>query len=345
MDKAGTLQFDVAEDESFLDYAYERGWTDGLPVVPPTAARVARMIDAAPRGLVDSLGVIEPRGGEATIERVAINAVMAGCKPEYFPTVLAAVGLLARPEMNTGAMQATTSPATPLLVVNGPVRGQIGLHAGRGCLGPGTRANVTIGRALRLILQNIGGGVPDQIDKSTHGLPAKFSLCLPENEEDSPWPSLHAELGRPQGESSVTMTSVISISNVRLPDPRPHDVADEILILGDALAQRGSKSVQVGNGSPVLVLSVGTARIFADSGYDKNRLRLEVFDAAKRPGETYTNQPLTHYLREAGQILPCAKAEDILIVVAGGPEPNQALCMTSFVDSGVVTAPVLPAGS
>ena len=345
MGRAGTLELELTDEESFLDYAYEKGWTDGLPVVPPTLARVARMIAAAPQGQLDSLGLIEPRGGEATIERIAINAVMAGCKPEYLPTILAAVSLLARPEMNTGAMQATTSPATPLLIVNGPVRGEIGLHAGRGCLGPGTRANVTIGRAIRLILQNIGGGIPDQIDKSTHGLPAKFSLCVPENEEESPWPSLHEELGRPKGKSSVTMTSVISISNVRLPDPRPNDVSDEILILGDALAQRGSKSVQVGKGNPVVVLSVGTARIFASSGYDKDRLRQELFDAAKRPEAAYANEPLTHYLRVDGQVLPCVEPADIIIVVAGGPEPNQALYMTSFVDSGVLTAPVLPADS
>lgn len=337
---SGLVELAIGADEHFFDIADERGWTDGLPVVPPTEERVARMMAAAPDGTPKSLGQVAPRRGEASIERVAANAVMAGCRPEHFPIVLAAVSLLCDEAMNTGSMQATTSPATPLVIVNGPIREVAGIHSGRGCLGPGHRANATIGRALRLVLINIGGGVPDEIDKSTHGLPAKFTLCLGENSEESPWPSLHDERGLIPGTSSVSMTSVLSVINVRLPDPRPTSVENEIAILGDALSLRGSKSVQVGGGRPVVVLSVGTARILAAAGYDKSRLRKALFQSALRPGDDYADQPLTRYRREDGMVLPTTGPDDIVIVVAGGPEPNQALVMSSFVDSALLSAPV-----
>lgn len=333
---------DVALDDpaDFSEYAYEQGWTDGLPVVAPTPQRVARMLAGTSRDRYEVVARLGPRGGEATVERIAVNAVLAGCAPEYLPVLLAAADLLGRPEMNLSAVQATTSPATPLLVVNGPIRDAIGLNCGRGCLGPGTRANATIGRAVRLLLINVGGGVPDLIDKSTQGLPAKFSLCLGEHEESSPWPSLLTELGWPRSASGLTMTSVISLANVRLPDPRPGSLHQEIALLADALALRGSKHVQVGAGNPVVMLSPGTASIFAADGYDKRRLREELFTAATRPGTEYPDQPLTSYRRDGGNVLPCASPDDIVVLVAGGPEANQSLVMSSFVDSPVLTTQI-----
>ncbi|MQA06593.1 MAG: hypothetical protein GEV07_29115 [Streptosporangiales bacterium] len=330
----------LADEQDFSEYAYEQGWTDGLPVVAPTPERVERMLAATDRDRYEEVAQLGPRGGAATVERIAVNAVLAGCAPRYLPVLLTAAELLGRPEMNLSAMQATTSPATPLLVVNGPVREAIGLNCGRGCLGPGTRANATIGRAVRLLLINIGGGVPDVIDKSTQGLPAKFSLCLGEHEEGSPWPSLLADLGWPDTASGLTMTSVISLANVRLPDPKPGSLHNEIAMLGDALAMRGSKHVQVGGGNPIVVLSPGTASIFAADGYDKQRLREELYLAATRPGAAYADQPLTSYRRDGDAVLPCATPDDIVVLVAGGPEANQSLVISSFVESPVLTSPI-----
>ncbi|WP_344411534.1 hypothetical protein [Pseudonocardia ailaonensis] len=327
-------------EEDFAEFAWREGWTDGLPVVAPTPARVDRLLAEVDLDRAHVVGVIGPRGGEATVERIAVNAVLAGCPPETFPVVVAAAGLLAAPAMNIAAVQATTSAATPAIIVNGPIRARAGLHGGRGALGPGYRANATIGRAVRLMLLNIGGGVPDEIDRSSHGLPSKFGVCFAENEEESPWPGLAAVRGHPG--SAVTMTSIISLTNVRLPDPRPGAVDDEIAIIADALATRGHKHVQSGAGNPVLVLSPGTAAILDRSGFDRDRLAEAVFEVARRDGSGYTDQPLTRYRREGrgGRVLPYGSPDDLVVVVAGGPEPNQALILSSFVDSPVLTVPI-----
>ena len=161
----------------------ERGWSDGLPIVPPTVARVERMLDYCDRPWSEPVANIPPRYGAATPLRLAANAVMAGCRPEYFPVVVAAMRALATPRYNLLAVQTTTNPVTPVLVVNGPVRMRIGLACGRGCLGNGFRANATIGRAIRLALLNLGGCTPGEVSKATHGFPGRYAFCFGELEE------------------------------------------------------------------------------------------------------------------------------------------------------------------
>ena len=171
--------------EAVLDAFVTREWCDGLPIVPPTADRVRVMLGDAEPGR--ALGAMPPLWRTATLEAIAVNAVMAGCRPEYFPVIVAAVDAMLDPDFNLYGVQATTHPVAPLVIVNGAYGRRIGLHAGSGCFGPGFRANATIGRALRLILMNVGGAWPGRHDMATQGSPAKFSYCIAENEEASPW--------------------------------------------------------------------------------------------------------------------------------------------------------------
>jgi hypothetical protein len=179
-----TLDVDDAP-EALLEAFLEREWADGLPIVPPTPERVAAMLGA--RDPARSLGAMPPLWREATLEKLAVNAVMAGCRPEYFPLVEAAVEAMLDPTFNLYGVQATTHPVAPLVIAHGPYARAVGVHAGSGCFGPGFRANATIGRAIRLVLLNVGGAWPGRHDMATQGSPAKFSFCIGENEDASPW--------------------------------------------------------------------------------------------------------------------------------------------------------------
>src|SRR3989442_5982883 len=165
---------------------FERGVTDGLPVVPPTRARVEAMLQATRRAPGWLLGELPPNYGRVTVEKVAINAVMAGCRPDYLPVVLAAAECACEPAFNLHGVATSTHFSTPLILVNGPVRTRIGLNSGFGVFGPGYRANATIGRALRLLMINIGGARPGEISMSTFGHPGRYTFCIGENEEASP---------------------------------------------------------------------------------------------------------------------------------------------------------------
>ncbi|MGH7746307.1 MAG: hypothetical protein ACREQ5_16335, partial [Candidatus Dormibacteria bacterium] len=186
-----------------IELMYQAGWTDGLPVVPPLQELVddfVRFVDGSPE---DVVGEIPPLGGKATLAKVAANAVMAGCRPEYMPVVLAALDAMLDEKFNLGGMQCSTHLSTPLLIVNGPIRHELGINCGANVFGQGWRANATIGRAVKLILVNIGGAVPGETDKATLGHPGKYSYCIGENEEESRWDPLHVERGFKRDDSTV----------------------------------------------------------------------------------------------------------------------------------------------
>ncbi|MBI3300687.1 MAG: hypothetical protein HYZ72_01200, partial [Deltaproteobacteria bacterium] len=191
-----------AQNDDPVELLFARGVTDGLPVVPPTEERVKRMLAGADRDPQELIGTVGPNYGRATVEKVAINAVMAGCHPSYFPVVLAGVAALSDEKFNAHAINVTTFSATPLAIINGPIRQEIGVNCGHNALGHGFRANATIGRALRLIIMNIGGAKPQEITKATMGHPAQFTFCVGENEEESPWEPLHVERGFGREESA-----------------------------------------------------------------------------------------------------------------------------------------------
>ena len=180
---------------AMFSFFSERGWTDGLPVLPPTLPAVRKMVAAGGKKADVILGVIPPLNGVATVEKIAANAVMAGCLPDYFPLVLAAVRGMTRAGYNLAGLQTTTGNIAPLAIVNGPCRNGLGINYGANVLGQGWRANATIGRAIRFVMTNIGGARPGIFDKSTMGQPAKYTFCFAENEEESPWQPLHVERG------------------------------------------------------------------------------------------------------------------------------------------------------
>ena len=189
-----------------IEQLYEQGVTDGFPVVPPTRARVDRMLaGAADRAPDELIGTIGPCYGEATVEKVAINAVMAGCKPDYFPVVLAGVEGLCDERLCTHGLSVTLFSAAPWAIINGPVRLQVGLNCGHNALGHGFRANATIGRALRLVIMNIGGARPHELTKATMGQPGQYSAIIAENEEESPWEPFHVERGFSEDDSAITL--------------------------------------------------------------------------------------------------------------------------------------------
>lgn len=186
---------------------FERGVTDGLPVVPPTRERVERVLATVGRKRDELIALVPPNYGPATVEKIAINAIMAGCLPSYFPLVLAAVEAACDPVFNLHGQSGTTNAASPLIVINGPVRGRVGLNCAAGVFGPGYRANATIGRALRLVMINLGGAKPGQTSMSTFGHPGRYTYCIGEYEEASPWEPLHVERGFRVDESTVTVFS------------------------------------------------------------------------------------------------------------------------------------------
>jgi hypothetical protein len=197
------VEVSAYEDEA--EALYERGWTDGLPVVAPTEARVLRMLGGTARDPGDVVAIIPPDLVDGTVEKIAINAVMAGCKPEYLPVVLAAVEAACTDEFNIHGVLATTMPVGPVIVVNGPVRARIGMNSGGNVLGQGNRANSTIGRALQLVIRNVGGGRPGEVDRATQGNPGKVGMCFAEDEEGSPFEPLHVSRGFPAVASTVTL--------------------------------------------------------------------------------------------------------------------------------------------
>ncbi len=201
--RARRIEIAAGDDEH--EFMFEQGLTDGLPVVPPTPERVLRMLGGTRRDAQEVVAIVPPNLAPATVEKVAINAVMAGCKPEYLPVVLTAVEAMCTDEFNIHGVSATTMGATPAMVVNGPIRSRIGMNGGLGALGAGNRANATIGRAIRLVLRNVGGAKTGGTERSTMGSPAKFTLSFAEWEERSPWNPYHVDHGFQPDDSVVTL--------------------------------------------------------------------------------------------------------------------------------------------
>jgi len=200
---ARTVEFSAAEDE--FEAMYARGWTDGLPVIPPTRERVLRMLTGTTRHPQDVIAIAPPDLVELTVEKIAINAVMAGCLPEYMPWVIAALEAVCNDQFNMHGVLATTMPVGPVIICNGPGTRAIGMNSGINAFGQGNRANNTIGRAVQLTIRNVGGGRPGEVDRATHGNPGKISFCFAEDEEGSPFTSLATERGVPLGQNAVTV--------------------------------------------------------------------------------------------------------------------------------------------
>ena len=321
-----------------LEDMFERGWTDGLPVVPPTRERVDAML--AGRDPSQSLGPVPPALGEATLERVAACAVLAGCRPEYFPVVLAAAEAALDPAFNLNGQAVTTSPPGQILVVNGPVRDGVGLNAGMGALGPGRRANMTIGRALRLVVTLTGGAEPGGLDRATLGHPGKLSFCIAENEEASPWEPFHVERGFAAESSTVTLLagdSPLSISDHR--STSPEELA---ATLGWAASTQWSPFWWPLEARSLFVLCPEHAALFAEAGWSKERVRGAIFEAVRRPAGELDHGETTPLVKASAGEEPVhkwASPEDVLLVVAGGEAGrfSAAIGPSLGMDAAVVT--------
>jgi hypothetical protein len=329
--RATVTRITVDDDpEAIFDRFAREGWTDGLPIVAPTEERVARMLAGSDLDPAVSLGPMPPRWGQATVGTLAVNAVMAGCTPEYFPIIVTAVRAILDKRFNLYGVQGTTNPASPVLIVNGPIARAIGLNARGNLFGPGFRANATIGRAIRLIMTTIGGGVPQQADKSTLGSPAKYTCCFAENEAESPWTPLHVERGFEAGTSTVTAFGGAAPANIIEKSKTAGEMLDTI---ARAVAVSGSNNMFMSQ-EALIVLGPEHAAIAAREGIDKERARQMLFARAVIPFE--------HIGQSNADVLsvwrgPCIedangrrvlrvveKPDDLVIVVAGGAGNHSA---------------------
>jgi hypothetical protein len=312
---AAAMSSPATDDE--MEEMFERGWTDGLPVVPPTVDRVEAMLGGADGSA--SLGPVPPSMGEATLERVAACAVLAGCRPEYFPVVLAASRAVLDPAFNLHGQAVTTQPAGQLVVVNGPVRHEIGLNSGMGALGPGFRPNLTIGRAVRLLVTLCGGAMPGGLDRATLGHMGKIGFCVAEDEETSPWEPLHVERGFEPGQSVVTVIGSDAPQNIS--DHRSRTPEDLAHILAWAAASAWSTNWWPLAEPSVFVICPEHAAMFREAGWSKQRLREFMFAAVRQPagqlrrGET---TPFVHTADPAAEVPKWASPEAIVLIVAGG---------------------------
>jgi hypothetical protein len=336
----------LVEVEDDLDAVYrltsERGWGDGLPIVPPTQERVEAMLAQGKRDRYDVVARVAPGFGAATVERIAINAVLAGCHPAYLPVLIAAVEAVSESQFNLQAIQATTNPVAVWLIVNGPVAQRLEINNAFNCLGQGRWANATLGRALRLILQNVGGALPGEMDRATHGQPGKLSFCCAENEAASPWEPLHVTRGLAAGTSAVTVVGASGTLNM---NTHAKDAADIIRVLADSMAFAPSNDYWIG-GEPWLILSPEHAEVLSRDGLSKADVQKQLWEASKMAAARMALKDFerTRISRrsELGEINPdtllpiSTRPEDIGIIVAGGPGTHSVYVPT-FGDTRSVT--------
>ena len=331
----------VAELEDEMEAMFDRGWTDGLPVVPPTEVRVLRMLAGTTRAPDEIVAVVQPDLVECTVEKVAVNAVMAGCKPEYLPVVLTAVEAACSDEFNAHGLLATTYFSGPVVVVNGPIAAAIGMNSGINALGQGNRANATIGRALQLVIRNVGGGRPGGVDRATLGNPGKYTFCFAEDEKGSPWESLAAERGAPPGSSAVTLFAGEGVRGI----------VDQISRDPESLARTLAAGLR-GVAHPkllmafdaMLVVSPEHARVFHEAGWDKARLHAELSDLLQLPGSELVRGAggIAEGIPEAlaGATLPKFRPGGLLIVHAGGQAGMFSAIIGGWVSGATGSQPV-----
>lgn len=315
--QARRVEIAALEDEQ--EAYFDRGWTDGLPIVPPSEGRVLAMLGGTSRSPDEIVAIVPPDLAPCTVEKVAINAVMAGCKPEYLPVVLAAVEAACTDEFNIHGLLATTMSAGPVLIVNGPIRKRIGMNSGGNALGQGNRANSTIGRALQLVIRNVGGGRPGEVDRATLGNPGKVGFCFAENEEDSPWTPLSSGFGYAAGTNTVML----------FPGEGPRTIVDQIARDPDSLVESFAAAMKsmltpkmVMAFDVILVVSPEHARIFREASWSREDLLAKLHAATIMNGDDLVRG--AHGIAEGlpdsvrGKQIPKFRPNGIHLVHAGG---------------------------
>ena len=309
VDVTGTL-------DDAIELCYRKGWTDGLPVIPPTEDRVLEFLDFVGRHPSDVIGVEPVRGRVITAEKVAVNAVMAGCLPEYMPVVLAAVECMVPPEFNLHGSSASTSGSAPLLVINGPIRHKLGFNSGFNLFGPGPdrRANATVGRAIRLLLINVLENHPGVLDRSTIGHPGKFTYCIAEDEENSPWEPLHVERGFPAEASTVTVFPCLGPTQLE----QRRAGTPEMVLTAVADSMLGFSH---GHGEILLIMPPEYAAFFKEANWSKAMVREFLYKKARRTRGEWAavyRAELPLLGTESEEIPVCMTPEAVVLLAAGG---------------------------
>jgi hypothetical protein len=337
-------RIELADAEDEAEAMLARGWSDGLPLVPPTPERVLAMLAGTTRSPGDVVAVVPPDLVPCTVEKVAINAVMAGCKPEYLPVVLAALEAACTDAFNIHGVLATTMGVGPIVVVNGPIRRAIGMNSGINALGQGNRANSTIGRALQLVIRNVGGGRPGEVDRATYGNPGKVGFCFAEDEEGSPFEPLSVSLGAKPGANTVTLFT----------GEGPRTIVDQLSREPESLARSLASCLRtvfhpklVLGFDAMLVIGPEHARIFQEAGWDRARLLARLSELLLVSGGEIARDadgiaegiPVPGEARE--QRFPKFRPGGLLIVHAGGPAGLFSAVIGGWVSGGTGSQPVM----
>jgi hypothetical protein len=324
---------DVDDYHAAVEHFFAIGWSDGLPIVPPTPELVEHMLAAVPEAPTDVIATIPPSNAAATTELIAINAVMAGCTPQMLPVVIAAVRAASAPEHNLAGVQTTTHSCVPLIIVNGPHRQSLGFNSREGVFGAGHRPNGTVGRALNLVLRNVGGNHPGVTDQATFSHPGKWAFCIAENEAESPWEPFSVARDFAASEDVVTVFSCeapVGVIGINAP------VSRQLTALADTLSRVGANNVQV-MGEVLVVIASGNAPAFAAEGWSRADVQRFLWRHATRaqrdvaglvyPQEHEKHSPVWLDRTDPDEAVPVTAApEDIHVLVAGGIGYFNAVC-------------------
>ena len=334
-------RIEIGGQEDEIEAMFDRGWSDGLPVVPPTPSRVLAMLEGTDRDPSEVVATVPPDLVECTVEKVAVNAVLAGCRAEYLPVVLAAVEAACTDAFNMHGLLATTYFSGPMVIVNGPVSRAIGMNSGVNVLGQGNRANATIGRALQLVVRNVGGGRPGGVDRAALGNPGKLGWCFAEDEAGSPWEPLCESRGSSPGQSAVTLFAAAGVTPVvdqssRTPDSLARSFAAVLRTVAHPKLVIGFDAV--------LVVCPEHARVFRDAGWDRARLMTELSGLLTIPGDELVkgfggiDEGLPDWA--AGRLLPKFREGGLLVVHAGGGAGMFSAVIGGWASGAVGSEPV-----
>jgi hypothetical protein len=332
--------------EAVNEHFHAEGLTDGLPIIPPTPEAVRRMLTYTDLDPQDVVAIVPPMKGQATVEKIAINTVMAGCLPQYLPVVITAVQALAHDAYNLYGILATTHPCSNLVIVNGPIAHELEINAGYNVLGQGRRSNASIGRAVRLIMTNVGGALPGTVDRATQGSPAKYTYCFAENQSQSPWEPFHVERGYPPETSTVTVVGAEAPHNIN--DHGSISARSLLTTVAGTMAILGSNNA-FGRGQPLVVFGPEHAATLAADGLTKHQVKTWLYEHSKIIAGRFSPENFARFTqREAERlgtitpeaVVPCAaSAEDILVLVAGGAGKHSCFIPT-FGRTQAITRPL-----
>lgn len=351
-DQLSSRRWEVTDAFEATELFYEKGWTDGLPVLPPTEDRVSEMLDAAGLAPDQVVGTFIERRLQITAEKIAINAVMAGCLPGYMPVVVGATKALLHPDFGPHGILATTAGAAVMLIVNGPVTRKLGFNSGLNCLGPGNRANATIGRAVQLITRNLCRQVPGVLEKSVFGSPAKYTFCFAEDETDERWMPLHVQRGYSRDTSTVTIFPASGGGHLVVNN---ESQSPEEMLMSVARKMRSVHISRFGYSFQTILLCPEAVRMLAGHGWTKENVKQFLYEKATwSVAELRTPPRLVRTVEVNGidltkPIQPgdhethysiVAEPDAILVVAAGSPSPRMMMVVPSSAEYKIESAPV-----